>query len=205
MTANKTTRWLSTYMMWNVPSFAFLYSKPATLELPVLGKKKIQHAPRLFHVTFLDKSHIDVVSQARRFSKEKYATNEEELQEMLIDCPPIPFIQLYRREWMADEWGECHLSQFGVGDLVFKRPGLEEYLVVETKFMTTSTGTTASTSRTKGRKKVKEQAACYGHKWKRLHPQATVYYAWYTNDRGLSNIVRIPSMSREEDLEFDDF
>ena len=121
---------------------------------------------------------------------EKYAKNEAELQATLICCPPIPFTQLVGHEWMVHH----HYSQFGgVGDLVFKRPGFEEYLVVETKYITTMTGRTARTSRRKARKKVQEQAAFYGRRWKQLHPQADVSYAWYTNDRGLSEFGWVPS------------
>lgn len=143
---------------------------------------------------------------------EKYARNEAELQEMLIGCPPTPFTQLVAHEWpVGKEWpvgyewmGEyfSHYSHYGVGDLVFKRPGFEDYLVVETKYMTTRTGRTAKTRRTRGRKKVKEQAAFYGRKWKRQHPEAKVSYAWYTNDSGLSKIVQVPSLSREEVFDY---
>jgi len=119
----------------------------------------------------------------------KYARNEEQLQTALTYCPPIPFSQVVACEWMIEN-NHCHC---GVGDLVFKRPGFEDYLVVETKYMTSTTGKTARSRRRQGRKKVQEQAEFYGRRWKQLHPQADVSYAWFTNDGGLSRIHWIPS------------
>jgi len=118
----------------------------------------------------------------------KYARNEEQLQTALIYSPPIPYTQLKECEWMIEH---SH-PQYGVGDVVFKLPGFEDYLVVETKYMTNKTGKTARSRRGQGRKKVQEQAEFYGRRWKQLHPEADVSYAWFTNDRGLSRIVWIP-------------
>ena len=103
-----------------------------------------------------------------------------------------PFTQLY----YAQEWEVIPgYSQFGKGDLVFKRPGFEEYLVIETKYIRTDSGKTARGSRTKNRKKVVEQALRYGAIFKQRHPGAEVEIATFTNDVGLCTLGLYESSS----------
>ena len=95
-----------------------------------------------------------------------------------------PFTQLYAQEWEVIPG----YSQFGKGDLVFKRPAFEEYLVIETKYIRTDSGKTARGSRTRNRKKVVEQALRYGAIFKQRHPGAEVEVATFTNDVGLRTL-----------------
>ena len=95
-----------------------------------------------------------------------------------------PFTQIYAQEWEVIPG----YSQFGKGDLVFKRPAFEEYLVIETKYIRTESGKTAQRSRTRSRKKVVEQALRYGAIFKQLHPEALVEIATFTNDVGLCSL-----------------
>ncbi len=95
-----------------------------------------------------------------------------------------PFTQLYAQEWEVIPG----YSQFGKGDLVFKRPAFEEYLVIETKYIRTDSGKTAQRSRTRSRKKVVKQALPYGAIFKQVHPGAEVEIATFTNDAGLCTL-----------------
>ena len=109
--------------------------------------------------------------------------NEYSLQQLLISAADKrrPYTKLYAQEW---EVKPGH-PNCGKGDLVFKRPGFEEYLVVETKYLNQRSGRTACTSRTRSRKKVVEQALHYGAEFKKLHPKANVEIATCTNESGL--------------------
>jgi hypothetical protein len=95
-----------------------------------------------------------------------------------------PFTQLYAQEWEVIPG----YSQFGKGDLVFKRPAFEEYLVIETKYIRTDSGKTARGKRTRNRKKVVEQALRYGAIFKQHNPGALVEIATFTNDVGLCSL-----------------
>jgi hypothetical protein len=127
------------------------------------------------------------VIRKRKAIKEKQATVsvEHSLQQQLISIREVdkrlPYTQLYAQEWEV----EPGLPQFGKGDLVFKRPGFEEYLVVETKYITDNTGRVAITNRKRSRKKVLEQARRYGAALQRRYPEADVKIATYTNESGL--------------------
>jgi hypothetical protein len=109
--------------------------------------------------------------------------NEHSLQRQLIreNEKHRPYTKLYAQEW---EVKPGH-PNCGKGDPVFKRPGFEEYLVVETKYLTQRSGHTACTSRHKSRKQVVKQARRYGAEFKKLHPKANIKVATYTNESGL--------------------
>ena len=113
--------------------------------------------------------------------------NEYSLQQQLINdtAKRRPYAKLYAREWQVKPGH----PNCGKGDLVFKRPGFEEYLVVETKYLNQRSGRTACTSRTRSRKKVVEQALHYGAEFKKLHPNARVEIATYTNECGLRKLA----------------
>ena len=56
--------------------------------------------------------------------------SEAHIHQMLIDYPPFPFTEVVAHEWE----GEAETPfDVGVGDLVFKRPRSNEYLVIEAK------------------------------------------------------------------------
>ena len=109
--------------------------------------------------------------------------NEDTLQVELIQNPPVPYTQCILREWDVPN-NESELP--GRGDLVFQRPGFQEYLVVETKYLRTDT----KGSRSSKRKKVKEQAVFYGQYFQTLlkKPWACVKAATYTNLEGLTMV-----------------
>lgn len=96
----------------------------------------------------------------------------------------FPYTILYAQEWEVYP-GYSHL---GKGDLVFKRPHFKEFLVVETKYLTTNSGKTARNRRRMGRKKVVKQALRYGRDFKKLHPNVKVEIATYTNMNGLQKL-----------------
>jgi hypothetical protein len=110
---------------------------------------------------------------------------ELELQQELIDSPPCPYTKLIRHEW-GDFGGGCNntTAHIGKGDLIFQRPNTEDYLVVETKYLRTDSGSNARTSRTGSRRKVTEQAFRYGAIWRGClkTDKGTVTVATYTND-----------------------
>eukprot|EP01083_Nonionella_stella_P019127 53165_1 len=92
-----------------------------------------------------------------------------------------PFKMLY-----ADEWDVVPgFTQYGRGDLVFKHPDSEVFLVVETKYITMNAGRTSRIRRTRGRRTVVDQALRYGEIFKRQHPRAAVDVATCTNECGL--------------------
>ena len=93
----------------------------------------------------------------------------------------LPYKDVYAQEWDVVP-GQ---TQCGKGDLVFKQPGLDKFLVVETKYLTTNSGHTARASRNRGRQKVIEQAYRYGKLFKQQHQRATVDVAICTNEKGL--------------------
>ena len=111
---------------------------------------------------------------ARRFTthygrnKAKNASNEDDLHRILMNSPPHPFTLLEAHEWR---------SRSGVGDMVFKAPGSNKYLVVEAKMLKNGVQ--------KKWEKVQEQAGRYGRDWKHEHPSAFVKYATFTNRDGL--------------------
>ena len=113
-------------------------------------------------------------------------SDEYDLQRRLIVgvLESLPYKDVYAQEWdVIPGW-----PQFGKGDLVFKQPGLDKFLVVETKYLTTNTGHTARVSRNRGRQKVIEQAYRYGELFKCIkqqHQRATVDVAICTNEKGL--------------------
>ena len=101
-------------------------------------------------------------------------TNEKDLQCLLLNSPPPPYTYFVAQEWPV----ASPFTNLGVGDLVFKRPKVYEYLVVEVKHL-------GKGNRKKGRKKVVEQAHFYGLKWKERQPRASVKFATFTNESGL--------------------
>ena len=101
-------------------------------------------------------------------NKAKNAGNEDDLHRILINSPPHPYTLLEAHEWR---------SRSGVGDMVFKVPGSNKYLVVEAKMLKNGVQ--------KKWEKVQEQAGRYGRDWKHEHPSAFVKYATFTNRDGL--------------------
>jgi hypothetical protein len=117
---------------------------------------------------------------------------ELELQQELIDSPPRPYTNLIRHEWgdFAGGGSDSTTAHIGKGDLVFQRPNKEDYLVVETKYLRTDSGSNARTSRTGSRRKVMEQAFRYGAIWRAcLRTEGgTVTVATYTNDGSTTSV-----------------
>ena len=104
------------------------------------------------------------------------ASNEKDLQRFLLNSPPEPFSKLEAHEWFVED-GKSHL---GVGDLVFKNPQTNSFVVIETKYI--------KKNPSKRFKKVTEQAHYYAKMWKARHPEATVYFAYFTNVSGLVKV-----------------
>ena len=124
----------------------------------------------------------------RSFIRLTNFSREHILQQQIIHDvnKRLPYTLLCKQEW---EVVPGH-SQFGKGDLVFKQPGLENYLVIETKYIRTDSGKAARTARRRSRKKVNEQALRYGAAFKQLNPQARVEVATFTNESGLYKLPR---------------
>ena len=114
---------------------------------------------------------------------DKMVNSELSLQQQLIRevDKRLPYTNLFAQEWEVLR-GCSHL---GKGDLVFKRPGFQEYLVVEVKYLRPGSGRAARNKRNAARRKVVEQALRYGAAFKRRHPDADVEIATYTNESGL--------------------
>jgi hypothetical protein len=116
---------------------------------------------------------------------------ELELQQELIDSPPHPYTNLIRHEWGDFGGGgrDNTTAHIGKGDLVFQRPNSEDYLVVETKYLRTDSGSNARTSRTGSRRKVMEQAFRYGAIWRGClrSEHGTVTVATYTNEGSVTS------------------
>ena len=104
--------------------------------------------------------------------KAKEANNEDDLHRILMDSPPPSYSKLVAHEWRSDT---------GVGDMVFKARGKDQYLVVEAKLLKKNWAH-------RMRKKVREQANRYGRDWKRMYPSASVKYATFTNRDGLVSL-----------------
>ena len=125
--------------------------------------------------------HGASIISTRRFTnhygrnKAKNACNEDDLHRILINSPPHPYTLLEAHEWR---------SRSGVGDMVFKAPGSNKYLVVEAKLLRNGVQ--------KKWKKVQEQAGRYGQDWKHAHPYAFVKYATFTNRDGLLPLGELP-------------
>jgi hypothetical protein len=108
------------------------------------------------------------------------------LQQELIDAPPAPYTKLVAKEWTS----LANMHHVGKGDLVFQKPQTNDFLVVETKHLTTRSGATAQKRRTMNRQKVVEQAFRYGAIW-RGHLgsfDGTVTMATYTNETKSSGV-----------------
>ena len=169
-----------------------MMSRAATNKSPVLSELKTMK----LHLSHIYEKVEDIVSICVDEEDEAmgYRLNSEHfLQQQLIKDAEkhLPFTQVYAQEWQVKPGH----PNYGKGDLVFKRPGFEDYLVVETKYLTTNTGRTAQTSRNKGRNKAREQALRYGAAFKRLHPEADVEIATYTNESGLNMFAYYDSSS----------
>jgi len=102
---------------------------------------------------------------------------EAQQQEQLIRNPPGPYTQLYKQEWEAVVGGVFK----GVGDLVFKVPEKEKYLVVETKHLGDCSGKRRRSKCWKGRKQVRN----YARWFKALYPHASVKMAIHTEVHGV--------------------
>ena len=72
-------------------------------------------------------------------------------------------------------------TDIGRGDLIFT-DGVNNYLILETKFLTESTGDTARTARRKQRRRVEEQAPKYCHYFKIKYPKANANYHIITTE-----------------------
>jgi hypothetical protein len=109
-------------------------------------------------------------------------TNEDELQALFkskID-------QMSTHEVIGHEYhvvpGQSH---HGVGDFLLKKVGEKRLVVVEVKYIDLArTGPTASTRRTKHRKKVKEQAWRYACHARAKYPGYAITYGTFTNEFG---------------------
>ena len=127
----------------------------------------------IVHVVLRNRSGASNIS-TRRFpnhygrNKAKNASNEDDLHRILINSPPHPYTLLEAHEWQ---------SRTGVGDMVFKAPGSNRYLVVEAKLLRNGVQ--------KKWEKAQEQAGRYGRDWKHENPSAFVKYATFTNRDGL--------------------
>lgn len=100
----------------------------------------------------------------------------------------------------------------GKGDLLLEKVGEKTLLVVEAKYIKSAKapGTlpkTLQTSRTKGRKKVREQALRYACLMEKKYPDYNVVACIYTNERGLQswnsvskNWIPFPLESEPQDL-----
>ena len=120
---------------------------------------------------------VRVFSKYYGSRKAKEANNEDDLHRILMDSPPPSYSKLVAHEWRSDT---------GVGDMVFKARGKDQYLVVEAKLLK------KNLSQKMREEKVREQANRYGRDWKRMHPSASVKYATFTNRDGLVSIGELP-------------
>jgi len=107
---------------------------------------------------------------------------EAQQQEQLIRNPPRPYTELYKQEWKAVVGGDFK----GVGDLVFKVPEKEKYLVVETKHLGDCSAKKKQTKCSKARK----QARNYAGWFKALHPNASVEMAIHTEVHGVQKLQK---------------
>jgi hypothetical protein len=166
--------------------------RAATDKSPVLSELKTMK----LHLSHMHEKVEDIVSICvdEEDKVTGYRLNSEHfLQQQLIKDAEkhLPYTQVYAQDW--EVWPG--LPHCGKGNFIFKRPGFEDYLVVETKYLTTNTGRVATNSRKKGRNKVYEQALRYGAAFKRLHPDADVEIATYTNESGLHMFAYYDSSS----------
>jgi len=131
---------------------------------------------------------FDKARKAARWLKDYTATpnlraskHEAHIHELLIEAPPFPFTNLIAHEWTVED-GHGPLA-VGVGDLLFKKPRSNEYLVVEAKFLKK---TTCRQTNKRKRCHVKKQAKFYAHKASKiLSPFAYVHFAYSTNEDGI--------------------
>ena len=83
-------------------------------------------------------------------------------------------------------------SQFGVGDFLLEKVGEYTLVVVEVKYIDlASTGHTARVSRTKHRKKVKEQAWRYARHARDKYPGYATAVCVYTNEIGMKKLGEV--------------
>jgi hypothetical protein len=103
-------------------------------------------------------------------------SSEAELVDLLLSSMNLKNWS-YCREWHV----HSGLSQYGVGDLLFFNDQ-GDYLVMEVKWFSHSTGRTARTSRRKKRLHVVEQARWYAAAiWQTRSPRSVLAYV-FTND-----------------------
>jgi len=142
--------------------------------LPSIARHFAQNVALKNHAT--SKHSVRVFSNYYGSRKAKEANNEDDLHRILIDSPPPSYSKLVAHEWRSDT---------GVGDMVFKARGKDQYLVVEAKLLK------KNWSQKLREEKVREQANRYGRDWKRMHPSASVKYATFTNRDGLVSLGEI--------------
>jgi len=138
---------------------------------PLMTRSALRNAPGTLTYTVRLFSTCDHYGR----NKVKSADNEDELHSFLINSPPPKYALLAAHEWR---------SRSGVGDMVFKAPRRNEYLVVEAKVLKNGIS--------KKWNKVREQANRYGRDWKHKHPSAFVKYATFTNRDGLLTQGELP-------------
>lgn len=116
---------------------------------------------------------------------------QEEIKEKLI----LKGWELIGREYLVID----NYSQFGVGDLIFKKDN--KIGVVECKYINLNeSGKNQSTKRTKARKKVKEQTIYYSTCAKLKHRDCIVIGATYTNESDLKIICKFKSLEKAKNI-----
>lgn len=106
------------------------------------------------------------------------------VQDLIIRWSRIPVIKDYPYLFDYEYLLNGNFSNHGKGDLILTKDiSMTSLLVVEVKFINLrATGSTASTSRTKNRKKVREQAEIYSDLARAMYPGADVTAVTVTNE-----------------------
>lgn len=146
----------------------------------LFGLKNTCMGRKLGHTTVQAQKVARWLESSRATPAVRGCRSEEHIHKILIDYPPSPFTEVVAHEWEGDAETPFDV---GVGDIVFKRPRSNEYLVIEAKYI----GRNAQKqTKTKKRRHVKEQAQFYGRKASKiLSPFALVHFAYCTNEVGI--------------------
>ena len=120
---------------------------------------------------------------------------EKKLQEEIKKKLILKGWKLIGREYLVID----NYSQFGVGDLIFKKDN--KIGVIECKYINLNeSGKNQSTKRTKARKKVKEQTIYYSTWAKLKHRDCIVIGATYTNESDLTVICKFKSLEKAKNV-----